>query len=245
MANTSQPRSWPMAVARTLPVRPALGVDAGMTRLTRLCRAVGVGLAVATATLSMTQVANAAPAPPTLPGRENIAAPAGQQGVPGRPRHGRADLQVRRQWPWTFVAPRADLVDDNGKLIVKHSAGPTWQATDGSSVKGAVAEREVDPDCGPRFRGCCSRPPASAGRDGDRLARTTFIQRVNTDGGLAPDGPLQRGRRRAGEEVPTGPTTSSRRRPAPDRAHRPAEWPLPDRSGSGHSRHVGEPSVDG
>ena len=38
-----------------------------MTRLTRLCRAVGVGLAVATATLAMTQVANAAPAPPTVP----------------------------------------------------------------------------------------------------------------------------------------------------------------------------------
>ena len=39
-----------------------------MTRLTRLCRAVGVGLAVATATLGMTQVANAAPAPPTSRG---------------------------------------------------------------------------------------------------------------------------------------------------------------------------------
>ena len=38
-----------------------------MTRLTRLCRAVGVGIAVTTATLAMTQVANAAPAPPTPP----------------------------------------------------------------------------------------------------------------------------------------------------------------------------------
>ena len=38
-----------------------------MTRLTRLCRAVGVGLAAATATLAMTQVAHAYLAPPTLP----------------------------------------------------------------------------------------------------------------------------------------------------------------------------------
>jgi hypothetical protein len=38
-----------------------------MTRFTRLCRAVGVGLAVAAATLSMTQVAHADPAPPTVP----------------------------------------------------------------------------------------------------------------------------------------------------------------------------------
>jgi hypothetical protein len=36
-----------------------LGVGPGMTRLTRLCRTVGVGLAVTTATLAMTQVAHA------------------------------------------------------------------------------------------------------------------------------------------------------------------------------------------
>src|SRR3954467_824086 len=29
---------------------------------------------------------------------------------------------------WTFVAPRADLYNDHGKLIVNHFAGPTWQA---------------------------------------------------------------------------------------------------------------------
>jgi hypothetical protein len=38
-----------------------------MTRLTRVCRAVGVGIAVTTATLAMTQVANAKPAPPDVP----------------------------------------------------------------------------------------------------------------------------------------------------------------------------------
>ena len=33
---------------------------------------------------------------------------------------------------WSFVAPRANLVDDQGKLIISHFAGPTWQAKDGS-----------------------------------------------------------------------------------------------------------------
>src|SRR3954454_15209819 len=33
---------------------------------------------------------------------------------------------------WTFVAPRADLFDDNGKLIITHFAGPTWESKDGS-----------------------------------------------------------------------------------------------------------------
>ncbi len=48
-----------------------------MTRLTRVCRAAGVGIAVTTATLAMTQVANAAPAPPTGP--PELAPPPGNQ----------------------------------------------------------------------------------------------------------------------------------------------------------------------
>ena len=43
------------------------------------------------------------------------------------PRNG-LRLDVRR--------PEADLVGDNDKnVIVKHFAGPTWQATDGSTAK--------------------------------------------------------------------------------------------------------------
>jgi len=42
---------------------------------------------------------------------------------------------------WTLVAPRADLYDDHGKVIVTHFGGPTWQANDGSQVVGQVLER--------------------------------------------------------------------------------------------------------
>jgi len=59
-----------------------LGVDPRMTRLTRVCRAVGVGIAVTTATLAMTQVANAAPAPPpNVP--PALVVPAGNRFKPG------------------------------------------------------------------------------------------------------------------------------------------------------------------
>ena len=34
---------------------------------------------------------------------------------------------------WGFVAPRADLYGDNGKLVATHFGGPTWRARDGSS----------------------------------------------------------------------------------------------------------------
>ena len=39
---------------------------------------------------------------------------------------------------WAFVAPRANLYDDHGRLTMTHFGGPTWQARDGSSVVGSV-----------------------------------------------------------------------------------------------------------
>jgi hypothetical protein len=48
-----------------------------MTRLSRLCRTVGVGLAVTAATLAMTQVAHADLAPPNVP--DAIKPPTGSQ----------------------------------------------------------------------------------------------------------------------------------------------------------------------
>src|SRR3954469_4241440 len=35
---------------------------------------------------------------------------------------------------WGLVAPRANLYDDNGKLIITHYAGPTWESKEGSKV---------------------------------------------------------------------------------------------------------------
>jgi len=86
---------------------------------------------------------------------------------------------------WGLVAPRADLYDDHGKLIVTHYGGPTWEARDGSTV---VAARDgqvtVDATAIPWLR--LKATSTSAGPDGDRLERTTYIQRINTTGGLQP-----------------------------------------------------------
>lgn len=86
---------------------------------------------------------------------------------------------------WGFVAPRADLFDGNGKLLTTHFGGPTWQAKDGSKVVGAVVDRAtVDATAIPWLK--LSATSTAAGPDGDRLAGTTFIQRIATTGGLAP-----------------------------------------------------------
>jgi hypothetical protein len=86
---------------------------------------------------------------------------------------------------WGFVAPRADLYGDSGKLFATHFGGPTWEARDGSRV---VAERVdgVTVDATAIAWLSLSTVDTSAGADGDRLVDTTFIQRTATTGGVAP-----------------------------------------------------------
>jgi len=88
---------------------------------------------------------------------------------------------------WVFVAPEALLfADAEGHGVVgTHYAGPTWQSLSGSKVVGAVIERcTPDPAAIPwlLLRAVASDGPGI-------FRRVTFIQRVNTLGGLAPSDP--------------------------------------------------------
>jgi Protein of unknown function (DUF3455) len=86
---------------------------------------------------------------------------------------------------WSLVAPRANLYDDNGKLLAIHYGGPTWQAKDGSYVVGQVEKRvTVDPTAIAWLR--LAAASKGAGPYGDRLAATTYIQRIATTEGLPP-----------------------------------------------------------
>jgi hypothetical protein len=90
-------------------------------------------------------------------------------------------------YAWIFVAPSATLVNDKGKEITTHFAGPTWQAKDGSTVVGARIEGvTVSTDAIPWL--LLRATSTTLGPEGDRLTTTTYIQRVNTTGGLAPEG---------------------------------------------------------
>ena len=88
---------------------------------------------------------------------------------------------------WVFVAPSADLFEDeggNGK-VGTHYAGPTWESNSGSKVVAAVIDR------------CAAEPNAipwlilgavTSGGPGI-FDGTTSIQRLNTVGGVAPAAP--------------------------------------------------------
>jgi hypothetical protein len=85
---------------------------------------------------------------------------------------------------WAFVGPEAVLYHDEGENgeVGIHYAGPTWESVSGSKVAGAVVERATpDPTAIPwlKLRATASEGPGI-------FKGITFIQRVNTEGGLAP-----------------------------------------------------------
>jgi hypothetical protein len=157
-----------------------------MTWSIRVNRLLAVGLFAAAAVLVPAHVAQAGPAEPVVP--SDLAVP--EENKLFRVGHG-VGVQIYSckatpsGFGWTFVAPRADLYDDHGKLIMTHFAGPSWQARDGSIIVGRrEAGVTVDPTAVDWLK--LSAASTSAGPDGDQLVHTTFIQRLATSGGVAP-----------------------------------------------------------
>lgn len=98
---------------------------------------------------------------------------------------------------WTFVAPVATLWDMQKKSIGKYYGGPTWEAMDGSKVTG----KQV------------SIAPAAAGNIPLQLVKAdpamgngamsgvTYIQRLETKGGVAPSAACNAGTAGAKQQV--------------------------------------------
>lgn len=84
---------------------------------------------------------------------------------------------------WKLIAPDAQLLDPREKPAGHHSAGPSWQSLDGSQVTAAKrAEATVSESSIPWLL------LQATGHTGSGVfADITYIQRVNTAGGLAPD----------------------------------------------------------
>ncbi len=86
-------------------------------------------------------------------------------------------------WAWVFVAPEADLFNEKNEKIGTHGAGPHWAALDGSRVQGSVKARAD----GARTTDIplLLLSTTSTGGAG-KLAAVTSVQRLNTQGGVAP-----------------------------------------------------------
>jgi hypothetical protein len=84
---------------------------------------------------------------------------------------------------WTFLQPDA-ILRHHGSAKVLHTAGPVWTSVvDGSSVTAAAVANSPVPGAIPQLL-----LQANGHRGSGLLSAVTYIQRLNTTGGLAPTG---------------------------------------------------------
>jgi hypothetical protein len=88
-------------------------------------------------------------------------------------------------YAWAFVGPDAKLWDASKKEVGKYYAGPTWESADGSKVTGTQVATA------PGAAGAIPLQLVKAASSSGTGAMTdvTFIQRLNTVGGVAPTSP--------------------------------------------------------
>ena len=87
---------------------------------------------------------------------------------------------------WAFVGPVANLYADAGYrgLVGTHYSGPTWESNSGSKV---VGRRVMGTGCAPDANAIPWLKLEAVSTDGPGIFNSaTFVQRVNTTGGLAP-----------------------------------------------------------
>jgi hypothetical protein len=90
---------------------------------------------------------------------------------------------------WVFVGPDATLQDATGRTVGKYYAGPTWQHNDGGTITGKQLAVAPGPAGAIPLQLVQTSPAVGAGP----FEGVTYIQRVNTTGGVAPGTPCLAG----------------------------------------------------
>ena len=119
---------------------------------------------------------------------EPVRVPAGQKVVMTTSGIGEITYECREkkdmagQHEWAFVGPVATLYGADRKAVGKYYAGPTWEANDGSKVTGKqVAVAPAAPGSIP-LQLVKAEPAMGSGA----MTGVSYIQRLNTKGGIAP-----------------------------------------------------------
>jgi Protein of unknown function (DUF3455) len=92
---------------------------------------------------------------------------------------------------WKFREPTAAIFDQRDRVVAIHYAGPTWQSIrDGSKVVGTLQGRHDAPDPQRDIAWLLLQGRSTgSGLFGD----VDYIQRLTTEGGVAPAGPCTAG----------------------------------------------------
>lgn len=95
----------------------------------------------------------------------------------------RAKAGAAGAWEWVFAGPDAVLYDMNKKMVGKYYGGPTWEAADGSKVGGKQLAVAPSPNAGAIPLQLVQASPAMGN---GAMTGVSYIQRLNTMGGVAP-----------------------------------------------------------
>ena len=119
---------------------------------------------------------------------EPVRVPAGQKMMMSATGVGELTYECREKkdtagaFEWAFVGPVAKLYSSDKKEVGKYYAGPTWESTDGSKVTGKqVAVSPSAPGNIP-LQLVKADPATGSGA----MTGVSYIQRLNTKGGVAP-----------------------------------------------------------
>lgn len=97
-----------------------------------------------------------------------------------------AKKDMADQFEWVFVGPDAKLNDRSGKQVGKYYGPPaTWENMDGSKLTGAQVA--VSPSTAGNIPNQLVKANPAMGSGA--MSGVTYIQRVNTMGGVAPSSP--------------------------------------------------------
>jgi hypothetical protein len=163
-------------------MRMTQSIRSGGVRLaTRRVFALAIALA-SSVTLTLAHAQSQTPVPAALQ-------PAGQTHVMASLKASGVQIYVCKrdaanQLAWTFKAPQADLYDASGQLVVRHGAGPSWEAPDGSRITGKLLQHAANPNDGAAIP-MLLLSATNAGGPG-LLSSVRYVQRLATHGGAAP-----------------------------------------------------------
>jgi hypothetical protein len=93
------------------------------------------------------------------------------------------EYDAQHQLGWVFRNPQATLYDASGHAVIRHSAGPSWEADDGSRIVGHMIAQT--PSASPASVPQLLLEAHSTAASGT-LSAIRYVQRVNTVGGVMP-----------------------------------------------------------
>jgi hypothetical protein len=86
---------------------------------------------------------------------------------------------------WVFKSPLATLYDASGREVIKHSAGPSWQAEDNSRIVGRVLA-QAPSETAQSIPQLLLQVVVATGDGDGLLTHVRYVQRLDTVGGLMP-----------------------------------------------------------